>query len=408
MHSHSFTRLLTASFFLILLFFAAAWAEPTVVDNGNQPANGLVRGELRELWRAGGEDDDVFFGTLGGVRTDPEGRLYLLDGQLSQVHIYTPDGEHLATVGREGDGPGEARNPADMFVAADGTINILQSFPGKVVKLTPEGLPAGEATFSAGAGSEGQFGVLIAGRGHGQDMILAGIRMTFGGAISTQTYFLARCDEQAQQKVALLEKEHTINYAELVMDEAAMDFIWGRMAVGQDGRVYVAPERDAYAINVLGVDGTLQKVIKREFKSMPRNEKQRQLATQIIEAVAANYPTPARQITIEDTDPVLSSIQVTEDGRIWTQTSTGNHQTPEGTWMVLDVFDDNGTFEKQVALEGDHKADRDAVILLPNGRIVVIVGALDAWLNQQGAGANAEEAPEAEPLEVICYELNEK
>ena len=63
--------------------------------------------------------------------------------------------------------------------------------------------------------------------------------------------------------------------------------------------------------------------------------------------------------------------------------------------MVLDVFDASGTFEKQVALEGDHQADRDAVILLPNGRIVVIVGALDAWLNQQGAGANAEEAPEA-------------
>ena len=76
--------------------------------------------------------------------------------------------------------------------------------------------------------------------------------------------------------------------------------------------------------------------------------------------------------------------------------------------MVLDVFDASGTFEKQVALEGNHQADRDAVILLPNGRIVVIVGALDAWLNQQGAGANAEEAPEAEPLEVICYELNEK
>lgn len=393
---------------LLLMTFTVALAEPVVVNNGEKPAQGLVIANLKEAWRAGGEDDDVFFGTLSGVRTDSQGRLYLLDGQLSEVHIYSPDGDHLATVGREGDGPGEARRPSDMFVSDDGTINVLQGFPGRIVKLTPDGLPAGEASYSAGPASAGQFGVLIGGRGYGQDMILAGIRMTFGGAISKQTYFLARCDSEGQQKVALLEKIHEINYAEFVMDELQMDFIWGRFDAGQDGRVYAAPERNAYSIQVYGLDGQVEKIINRKYTSVPRTEKQRQLAVQIIEAVAANYPTPPRKITIEDTQPAISSIQVTADNHLWVQTAAGDSTPPDGTWIVFDIFDSEGNFEKQVALTGDHKADRDAVNILPDGRVMVIVGALDAWLNQQGAGANDETVQESEPLEVICYELDWK
>jgi hypothetical protein len=292
-----------------------------------------------------------------------------------------------------------------MFVASDGTICVLQGFPGKVVKLTPDGLPAGEASYSAGPESAGQFGVLIGGRQHGMDMILAGIRMTFGGAISKQTYFLARCNADGQQQASYLEKIHEINYSALVMDEGQMDFIWNRLAVDQEGRVYAAPGRDDYSINVYAPDGSVERVINRQYTSAPRTEEQRQMAIQVIEAVAANYPTQPQEITIEDTQPVLSNLQVTADGRLWTQTSQGNLNTPDGAWVVLDVFDAEGKFEKQVALQGHHNPGHDALNILPNGRIIVIVGALDAWLNQQGAGTNDEEAQEADPLEVICYEL---
>ena len=388
------------------LLGGTALAAPQMIENGAKPAQGVKTVGLTELWRAGGEGDDVFFGTLGAVRTDKQGRIYLLDGQLAEVHVYSPEGEHLSTLGREGDGPGETRRPADLFITDDGTLNLLQSFPGRIVKLTPEGLPAGEATFSAGPDGSGQFAVMIGGRAVGQDMILAGIRMTFGGAISKQTYFLSHCDNQGLQKVALLEKEHEINYADFKLDELAMDFVWGRLAVGPGGKVYAGPERNAYVIQVFGDDGTLEKSITREYTSPQRDERQRKLARQIIEAVGANYPRPPQEITIEDTEPVLGNLTVTDDGRIWTQTSIGNQNTPSGTWVVLDVFDPAGKFEKQVALRGDHDPDRDAINILPNGKVVVIVGALDAWLNQQGTTAGAEAAEEGEPLEVICYQLD--
>ncbi len=44
-----------------------------------------------------------------------------------------------------------------------------------------------------------------------------------------------------------------------------------------------------------------------------------------------------------------------------------------------------------MALPGDHDADQDAVHILPDGRLVVVTGALDAWLNQQAVGGGAGE-----------------
>ncbi len=67
-------------FLAIQLACGAALAEPEIA-------------ELTELWRAGGEDDEIFFGSVAAIRSDPDGNILILDGQLSEVHVYTPDGE---------------------------------------------------------------------------------------------------------------------------------------------------------------------------------------------------------------------------------------------------------------------------------------------------------------------------
>jgi hypothetical protein len=391
--------------FACLLIGAVAVAAPVVVENGAEPEQGLKIVDMTELWRAGGEDDEIFFGNIGAVRFGPSGEIYLLDSQLAEVHVYSQKGEHLRTIGHEGDGPGEMRNPADMFITADGVINAIQSMPGRIVKLTPDGLPAGEATYSQGPDNPGQFGVLIAGRAVGQDMVLAGIRMVFSGGVNQQTYFLARCGNDGLQKAVLLEKKHEVNMAAFSLDEGSMDFVWSRLAVGPQGQVYAGPERNAYLINEYDADGAVVRTITREYKSPPRDDRQKKLARQIIEAVGANYPVPPQEITIEDTEPVLSNLFVSGDGMIWAQTSNGNREAPDGTWVVLDVFAPDGKFTYQVALKGEHDPARDAVFVLPNNEVIVVVGALDAWLNQQGANADEAEAQEGEPLEVISYRL---
>lgn len=380
-------------FLAVLLAFGAALAEPEIAD-------------LTELWRAGGEDDEIFFGSVASIRSDPDGNILILDGQLSEVHVYAPDGEHLRTVFREGDGPGEIRQPNDMFVTADGTVCVLQGFPGKIVKVGSDGLPAGEVKYTLGDGSPPPMGVLTRGFDLPDGIILCGIRMAFSGAISQQTYHLTICTDAGTKRIALVEKENPIDYSDFEMTEAGLDFIWNRVAVGKDGTIYTAPGRNSYEIKVFDTTGTPVRTIKREYSQDLRSSEENKDARRILEAIAAYYPRPPVRYGTEKTAPAIAGMWVTDDGRLWVQTGDAHRSTPAGSWMVLDVFNPEGEFEKQIALPGSYQARQDALFVQPDGLFIVVVGALDAFLNQQAVTSDEDGGEStAQPLEVICYRM---
>lgn len=362
--------------------------------------------ELTEIWRVGGEDDEIFFGSVAAIRTDADGNVLVLDGQLSEVQVYSPDGEHLRTVFREGDGPGEMRQPNDMFIAKDGTICVLAGFPGKIVKVDAEGTPAGQASFSQGPDSQVPMGILNRGFDMPDGILLCGIRMTFSGAVTDQTYFLTLCSDEGAEKVPLVEKKNPIDYSNFVMSEAGLDFVWSRVAVRPDGTVYVAPERNAYEIKVFDKTGSQTGTISRDYTQGPRDKEEKKASRQVLEAIAAYYPRPPVSYEVEDTAPAVAGIWATNDGRLWVQTGDAGKKTPDGTWVVLDVFGPDGEFEKQVALPGDYQARQDGLYVQPNGLVIVVVGALDAFLNQQAVSSDEGGGEStSQPLEVICYKM---
>lgn len=394
---------------LVLMLLAAgatvALADAPRVENGADPAEGLVTADLQEMWRAGGEDDEIFFGNVGRVTADPQGNVVILDSQLSEAHVYDRDGEHLTTVGKEGDGPGEVRRPGDLFVMKDGTYCMLQTFPGKVIKLTGEGLPAGDATFSRGQSAQGQFGVLFRGLSHPAGMLLAGNQMSFNGAQSTQGYFLSICDGEAAQQFPLHTKSYEIDYSDFELSEADLDFVYNRIAVDGEGQVHVARERSGYEISVFGTDGGLVRIVSRKYEPLVRDDRLRAVQQRILEGIGAYYPTPPRRYVMEDTEPDISGMWAVKGGELWVQTSRGNAEPPAGSWTVLDVFDARGAFARQIALPGGYDPQNDALHVLPDGRLVVVTGALEAFLNQMAVASEDEAGGETTPLEVICYEI---
>ena len=69
------------------------------------------------------EDVYQFGGTTpGGLVSDAAGNLYILDRQGDRVLKYGPEGLHLATYGREGEGPGELSQPLSMAVGPGDTV----------------------------------------------------------------------------------------------------------------------------------------------------------------------------------------------------------------------------------------------------------------------------------------------
>ncbi len=396
----------TISCLSFMLMVAGVVAGQTIVDNPAHPAGGVETISLTEQWRLGGEDEDFFFGTVSRIHQDQAGKIYILDGQLCQVHVLSGVGEILASLGNEGDGPGEMRGPGDFYVSADGTVNILQSFPGKIVKIAADGNPAGTTHFTVG-GAKTQFGVLIRGLETDKGLYLGGIQMEFGGAgPSKQNYFLSYCDKDGGQIDRLAKKLHVIDYGDFRMEEKDMDFIWGRMAVGPHGQLYLAESRNQYSISVMDPDGTVTRIINRSYKAPPRTERQKEIARQIIDAIAGYHPVPLKSKAIEKTEPAIGGLTVMNDGRLWVHANFSDEALPPGTWNIFDVFSPEGKLERQVALKGSFNRNRDAAYLLPDGRLIVVTGALDAFLNQMGAGGQGEAANETALLEVICFELD--
>ena len=390
---------------LIMCSFLASAASSTHVDNPGEPTQGQLVIESTELWRAGGEDDERFFGSISSVQSDEEGNIYILDSQLSEVSVYSPDGEFIRTLSREGDGPGEVRRPSDMFFALDGTVGLVQTFPGKVVKVKKDGTPAGVVNYSMGDPSQGRFGVLVRGLARGDVFVLAGIRMSFeADGTSGQKYFLSRCQEDGTEILSYAEKETSINYADFVLSEMDMDFVWGRFDLGVDGVLYVAPERIGYRIDVYNPDGDMIRSFDRAYESYVRNDDDIKTARQTLDAVSRNYPVRPREIIVEETEPDISSIYARNDGSIWVATSRGDRDVPEGAMRVMDVFDGEGKFTHQAVLMIPADALNDALYLIGNNRAIVVRGALDAFIAGQGVTGETQEEEEI-MLEVICYSL---
>jgi len=107
----------------------------THIMNSSVPAKGNRTIHLEEVWRVGGDEGEDFFGMISQVRIGEDGLIYLLDTRLSEVPVYSTEGVRVNTLSREGDGPGETRIPSNMLFMPDGSLGLVQVFPGKIIKV---------------------------------------------------------------------------------------------------------------------------------------------------------------------------------------------------------------------------------------------------------------------------------
>jgi hypothetical protein len=102
---------------------------------------------LREELRLGGSETDPnqsFFEVYaGGVSTDAQGNLYVLDRAGSRVVVFDGTGAFVRSMGRAGSGPGELGFPGGLDVEADGTVNVIDFGKRGMVRFDPAGEPLG-------------------------------------------------------------------------------------------------------------------------------------------------------------------------------------------------------------------------------------------------------------------------
>ncbi len=128
----------------------------TIVENQDVPLWGegdgwtftrLVRVGVRE------GDDRYQMGGVSGLVVLSDGRIVIADAMARNVRFFTPDGEHLVTVGRRGSGPGEFAGVIQLFVGPGDTILAVDRRALRANRIAPDGTWLG----STSAAPEGGF-----------------------------------------------------------------------------------------------------------------------------------------------------------------------------------------------------------------------------------------------------------
>ncbi len=352
----------TALVFLLVCLVSAApgaviadWQGEEVVENGERivrnpetvPDNLTI--ELEELWRRGEEDDDVFFGMPIQILEDTDGNVFVLDSQVSEIIVFSPDGEYLRTIGREGDGPGEFRGANDMFMRPDGVIGVVIVFPGKIVQLRPDGSPADAFPFPKSS-VEG-FQLIYKGQTAGDRLIISGGKQSAGGGRNEQENYLKAIDYEGNELAHFHSIKELSQYGGMKFDEKIFANFKGQFAGAPDGRAAAVLDFDSYRIHVWKPDGSLDYIIERpEYAVLKRTAGDKDRFQKLYDGVTSWNPNSSFKVS--DTHRAVVRLQFRPDGSLWVLSGRGVWANDEGTFATFDVYDRKGFWVRRVEFKG--------------------------------------------------------
>lgn len=379
------------------------------VHNDAEPHGGRQTVRLEEIWRVGGEGDDILFGLITQVCHDEAGNIYILDSQLCEVRVFAPDGRQIRTLFRQGEGPGEVVQPRNLALLGDGSVGVLREVPGTLIRVDRDNRPL-EIVPVHKPGQDGGLIILDGCFAGGPTLAFSGTRIQHTDqGIQDRVNFLGIFSLAGDEIARLAEQPNRRDYSKFVLSERRElpSFFWAS-CVGPDGRVYTAPDRDRYAIRVFAPDGRLLRIIDREYEPYRRTAEERRRLHEAFEIIVRGAETEIG-IEIEETDFAVATMQhgvrVREDNTLWVLPGRGLRDQPPGVMLTFDVFDPAGHFVKQISYACPGHGVWDGFFFAGPDRVVVVTGHAEAVLAQYGGGANSYDDGRTSAMEVICYRV---
>jgi len=381
---------------------------PTIDNPRIAPSTRTV--VMEEFWRAGGDDEDYLFGVIGRAVSDDAGNVYLLDNQQQEVFAFDPEGAYLGLISRKGEGPGEIDRVYHMDHWDENVLGLLKGFPASLILVSMDGLPAGDLKLTAAA-SSGEERYLSAShfeRRDGHLVAMATQKCLLDGQWQ-EIRFLAAFDAVGHERHRYGEKPHGYDFKKtIVVDELGDFFPLNRWALGREGEVYLAPERDAYLVEVRDPAGALLRRIRRAAEAHHRSAAEKEEAKRGW-SFASSGAIPEIRYKIADTDPLIGGLQWRND-ELWVTTSAGERHRSDGVAACFDVLDRAGNLIEERSYVLPFDQDEDRLIFLDAHRAVRIKAyrsaqeARSAGLKVQIGTERVETAGGGEEmLEVILY-----
>lgn len=323
-----------------------------IVENPAEAGDSLAWriASLPELDVGGGATpSDQLFQALSATRL-PDGRVVVANAGTHELRFYAPDGRHLLSAGREGDGPGEFRHlgwvgllSGDTLAAWDavqGRLSVFDSRGRFVRAFTSTGLPG---IFPQLHGAFADGSVVLA---TGMDLA----RLPAAGQVWRDTAAYVRVGHAGERLGDLGRFPGTEQFAALPPGGRGTFIVNTRpfarrtVTAVRGGRLYVGTG-DRYEVAVYDASGRLARLVRKEHRPLaitskdredyrasivtlggPGGEESRREQERMLEA--APYP---------DRMPPYTGLRVDAEGNLWVEEAVRPGERSAGVpWSVFD------------------------------------------------------------------------
>lgn len=341
-------------------------ADGRVVVSSDSSVGGAWRLEegLR-IGQAEGTDPRVF-GRVNAVALGPEGRIFVAEGFTHQLRAFGPDGGHLWSSGREGEGPGEFRMISGIAPRPGGELWVMDPHNQRLTVLDTAGAvradhPWGTGSLSVTIPWIGAFD--SAGRLYDQETIQdeasPSAKRVVVRALPDGEGGLAASDSLPLPDVTF--EMYTYRQGNVTV-RTSVPYSPSRLwDLAPDGDIWIAVT-DEYRLHRVGWDGdTLRTVeLRRPAPRLTDGERD--------SAAAEAGLRPER---LPDVKPAIRHFLVGAEGRLWVLPE------PEaGEPLTWDVFRPDGTYLGRARTELAFDVER----VLPVARGEVLVGVVRSEL----------------------------
>jgi len=273
-----------------------------------------------------------------------DGRLYVLENTVKQVHVYLPTGRYSKSFARTGSGPGELRDANGIIAGPDGTLWINDHGNGRITNYTADGAFLRQM-LSQALGYRFRWSGFISPEGVLHDELFSSRpreaapplhvlqrRRLDGTVLDTVTVESCPGDKERKTAFAAVSKDRR-RFMQIPFLQQRLSAIDPRGAVWCNiGTAYSILRLDIRS------GATLAKA-ERPVSRYPVPEKMRDSAIAAIRSAVAGYESSDVDLSLVPNEfPFFQALIVDDRGRLWARRQTDTARTE------FDVFDETGRF----------------------------------------------------------------
>jgi hypothetical protein len=273
--------------------------------------------------------EEEMFGEVGAISVSRAGEIFVLDQHVHAVRHFGPDGAYLGSLGREGSGPGELKQPDGMALHPDGRLLVRDPGNARMNVYAPDGQSLPSWRLPSGGGWNTSDPVRVDTAGNTYTLIL----LEVGKDVTEWTYGLARFEPDGThtdtlpvpvwdfEPARLTARRENSSSSTSVPFSAGVD--WSFSPLGY----FVGGVSTDYRLDLYRRDAPVLRIA-RAWSPVPvlAAEKAEQ-EHRIVENFKRNYGSwKWNGPSIPDHKPPFRDVSVAQDGRLWVQLSQPGYE----------------------------------------------------------------------------------